>query len=356
LSSCSTANASTCGSSFDTCSCGAPTTATGCSGAKVKYSVLGGVTTTAVTPAGSTAPPAVNKTRYADEWTRFLYLTDVNAAAGQQNVTTFTIDAFNAKQDADQTALLYSMAKSGGTGSSGYYAAKNKNDLVFALGDIFAKIQATNGTFASASLPVSAASRTVNANEVYLGIFRPDEAAKPLWYGNLKRYQIGNFGGSFNLADKSGAQAVNPLTGFLDNCATSWWTEDSGKYWWGVTSNPPPIGACPASPKNPFDPYSDAPDGPLVEKGSVGEIIRQGNDPTSAPTWALNRKIYTKGFLTFNAANSGMAAADVDFVRGLNVDATGTYLTYPYDPADPTKRRLFVPPSTETSCTQGLCR
>jgi hypothetical protein len=169
------------------------------------------------------------------------------------------------------------MAKSGGTGTSGYYAAKNKNDLVFALGDIFAKIQATNSTFASASLPVSATNRAVNANEVYIGMFRPDEAAKPLWYGNLKRYKIGSFGGSFNLADKSGGQAVNPVTGFLDNCATSWWTSDSGKYWSGVTSNPPPIGTCPASPKNPFDPYSDAPDGPLVEKGSVGEIIRQGN-------------------------------------------------------------------------------
>ena len=65
----------------------------------------------------------------------------------------------------------------------------------FDLGDIFAKIQATNSTFASASLPVSATNRAVNANEVYIGMFRPDAAAKPLWYGNLKRYKIGNFGG-----------------------------------------------------------------------------------------------------------------------------------------------------------------
>jgi len=340
LSSCSTANASTCGSSYDTCSCTAPTTTTACSGGKVKYSVLGGVTTTTVTPTGTTALPAANKTLYADEWTRFLYLTDVNAAAGQQNVTTFTIDAFNAKQSADQTSLLYSMANSGG---GQYYAAKNKNDLIFDLGDIFTKIQATNSAFASASLPVSATNRAVNANEVYIGTFRPDTDAKPLWYGNMKRFKIGNFNGSFNLADKSGAQAVNPLTGFLADCATSWWTSDSGKYWWGVTSNPPPTGACPASSKNTFDPYSDAPDGPKVEKGSIGEIIRKGNNPSSAATWALNRKLYTKGFLTFNAANSGMAAADVDFVRGLNVDATGNYLTYQYDPADPTKTTTIRP-------------
>jgi len=223
LSTCSTDNAGTCGSSYDTCSCDAPTTTTGCSGGKVKYSVLGGVTTTVVKPTGTSLPPPANKTRYADEWTHFLYLTDVNAGTGQQNVTTFTIDAFNAKQDADQTSLLYSMANAAG---GQYYAAKNRNDLVVDLGDIFAKIQASNSTFASASLPISATNRSVNANEVYVGLFRPDAAAKPLWYGNLKRYQIGNFGGAFNLADKSGAPAVNPLTGFLDDCATSWWTTD----------------------------------------------------------------------------------------------------------------------------------
>jgi type IV pilus assembly protein PilY1 len=340
LSSCSTANAGTCGSSYDTCSCGTPTTTAACTAGKVNYSVLGGVTTTAVTPTGTTAPPAANKTLYADEWTRFLYLTDVNAGAGQQNVTTFTIDAFNAKQSADQTSLLYSMANSGG---GQYYAAKNKNDLIVALGDIFAKTQATNSTFASASLPVSGASKALNANEVYIGMFRPDAAARPLWSGNMKRYKIGNFGGSFNLADKSGTQAVNPLTGFLTDCATSWWTSDSGKYWWGVISNPPPNGACPASSSNAFDPYSDAPDGPKVEKGSLAEIVRRGNNPAAAPTWALNRTLYTKGFLTFNAANSGMAAADVDFVRGLNVDATGNYLTYQYDPADATKTTTIRP-------------
>ncbi|HEY2968835.1 MAG TPA: PilC/PilY family type IV pilus protein, partial [Casimicrobiaceae bacterium] len=340
LSNCSAANAGTCGANYDTCSCAAPTITTGCTGSMVKYSVLGSVTTTSVTPTGTTALPAANKTLYADEWTRFLYLTDVNAAAGQQNVTTFTIDAFNAKQSADQTSLLYSMASSGG---GQYYAAKNKNDLVFDLGDIFTKIQATNSTFASASLPVSATNRAVNANEVYIGMFRPDADAKPLWYGNMKRYKIGNFSGSFNLADKSGAQAVNPLTGFLADCATSWWTADSDKYWWDVTSNPPPNGACPASAKNTFDPYSDAPDGPKVEKGSVAEIIRRGNNSPSAPTWALNRTLYTKGFLTFNAANSGMAAADVDFVRGLNIAPAGTSLTYQYDPTDTTKTTTIRP-------------
>src|SRR5205823_7075868 len=99
LSSCSTANAGTCRSNYDACSCGTPTTATGCNGGKVKYSVLGGVTTTTVTPTGTTAPPSANKTRYADEWTRFLYLTDVNDAKGQQNVSTITFVVFTAMME-----------------------------------------------------------------------------------------------------------------------------------------------------------------------------------------------------------------------------------------------------------------
>jgi type IV pilus assembly protein PilY1 len=340
LNSCSTDNAGTCGGTYDSCVCQPPTTSTGCAGAKVKYSVMGGMTTTAGTPTGTTAVPAGNVVRYADEWTRFLYLTDVNAGAGQQNVTTFTIDAYNDRQDITQTALMMSMANAGG---GQYYAAKNKNDLIFDLGDIFAKIQATNSTFAAASLPVSSTNRAINANQVYIGMFRPDPDAKPLWYGNMKRYKIGNFGGSFNLADVNGTSAINPLTGFLDECAASWWTTDSNKYWWAVTSNPPPVSGCPASAKNPFDPYSDAPDGPHVEKGSVAEVIRKGNDPAAAATWALNRTLYTKGFVTYNAANSGMAAADVDFVRGLDVDANGNYVTYAYDPANPANTTAVRP-------------
>src|SRR5206468_13136365 len=125
--------------------------------------------------------------RYADEWANFLYRTDVNAASGQQNISTFTIDAFTPnKQDADQTALLYSMAYYGG-GASNYYAASDQNAINAAFGDIFAKIQTTSSTFVSASLPVNATSRSLNANEVYIGMFRPDAEAKPLWFGSMKR-------------------------------------------------------------------------------------------------------------------------------------------------------------------------
>ncbi len=345
---CSTANAGACGAGYDTCTCSTPTTGAGCAGGTVKYTLVGGYTTTTVKPTGTWCAPgtagcpyAASTIRYADEWTKYLFDTDVNPAAGQQNVRTFTIDAFNAKQDANQTALMFNMANVGG---GKYYAARSRSDVANALTEIFNKIQiqATDSAFASASLPISATNRAVNANEVYIGMFRPDVDAKPLWYGNLKRYQIGNFNGSYNLADSAGLQAVDPLTGFVDDCATSWWTTDSKQFWWDITTTPPPNSSCAAT-EGILDPYSDKPDGPHVEKGSVAEVLRSGNNPAGPSTWALNRTVYTKGFVAFNTMNSGMAAADVDFVRGLNVDAAGNYLTYQYDPADATKTTTIRP-------------
>ncbi len=344
LSSCNTDAAATCSAQYSSCSCatsGASTT--GCTGSKVTFPVSGNVTTTNVTPTGTTAPPTNLTLRYADEWTRFMYLTDVNSAAGQQNVATYAIDVFNAKQDANQTALLYNMANSAG---GKYFAAKNQNDIQTAFAQAFAEIKAVNSTFASASLPVSATNRAQNLNQVFIGMFRPDASADPLWYGNMKRYQIANFSGDYKLADANKIDAINNLTGFFTDCATSYWTSDSGKYWYGIPENPSPAGGCTA-PVTSFDPFSDSPDGPKVEKGAVAEVLRLGNNPpttTTTPTWTLNRNVYTKNFVTFNAANSGMAQADVDFISGLNVNSLGATQSYSFvDPSGATQTTTIRP-------------
>ena len=321
LSKCNTDNADTCGTSYDTCTCSSTsTTGTGCSGGNVKYTIFGAVTTTNVTPTNTTCTPGVpgcGPLRYADEWAQFLYQTDVNRAPGQQNVTMFTVDVFNAKQNADQTALLYNMACYAG-GCGNYYAAKNQNQLVIDFGEIFSKIMALDSTFAAASLPISASNRTLNANEVYIGMFRPDANANPVWYGNLKRYQIANFNGDYQLADAAKQPAVNPLTGFVDDCRISYWTNNSGKYWANVSTNPSPAGLCPPA-NTPYDVFSDAPDGPKVEKGSVSEVLRRGNSPpatNTSPTWALNRNVYTKGFVPFDTTKRPHARNRRGFHQG----------------------------------------
>ena len=295
--------------------------ATGCSNPEKKWMVQCAVNTTTVTPTNTYSFASGNATDHkADEWTRFMYQGDASSESAQQNITTYTIDVFNDQQDANQTALLMSMARVGG---GKYFAAKNLDQIVTALKTIFAEIQAVNSTFASASLPISATNRQLNDNEVYIGMFRPDSQARPRWFGNLKRYQLIKTPGGIELGDATGATATDNNTGFVTGCAVSYWTTDSGTYWADDPITPPPINSCTTSTTNKF---SDAPDGPHVEKGSVAEVIRKGNNPpttNTTPTWAVNRtmKTLSGGTLAdFTTTTSGLSTSLVNYIRGVDVD------------------------------------
>lgn len=320
ISQCATTDYAACtDGTYSSCSCSSSTTsAVNCGNNRLKYTVQAVSTTTTATPTGTYSQPA--RPRLVDEWTRFLYQTDVSPISGQQNIATYTIDVYNAQQDADQTALLQNMAKVGG---GKYFAATDENKIVNALKEIFAEIQAVNSTFASASLPVNATNRSQTENQVFIGMFRPDPDAKPRWFGNMKRYQLIESGGSIELGDVAGNAAVNPLTGFITNCAASYWTTDSGTYWQNISINPSPAGACTTSANSI---YSDAPDGPQVEKGAVAEVIRKGNNPpgtNTTPTFAVNRTLYTvynNALSAFNTTSSGLSSELVDFISGQDVE------------------------------------
>lgn len=218
-------------------------------------------------------------------WTRFLRLRpDLgpigSAAAANGAIVTYTIDVWDAanQQSVPYTTVLKNMAQEGG---GIYYQAASDSDLQNSLQNILNQIQAVNSVFASASLPVSVSVRGTYLNQVYLGVFRPDANAKPNWTGNLKQYQLGVdttvSPPSVFLADKTGAAAENPTTGFTNPSVTSFWTQAS-TFWdplyfvnsQGVGGN------------------SDAPDGDLVEKGGAAQYLR-----TTYATSQSNRKIYT---------------------------------------------------------------
>ncbi len=252
-----------------------------------KFAVQSTSTVITVAATGGAAVPSSSDARMTDEWAKFLYTTDVSSALGQQNVATYTIDVFKDAPDARQTALLNNMAKVGG---GRYFQASNEGAILNALREILVEIQAVNTVFASASLPINATNRSQNENQVFIGMFRPDANAKPRWYGNLKRYQIALFGGEAKLADKDGLEAVAASTGFVQSCASSYWTTDSGNYW---SFSPDGAGLCLTSGTNVF---SDLPDGPIVEKGATAEVVRKGNNPpatNTTPTYAFNRTLYT---------------------------------------------------------------
>ena len=266
-----------------------------------------------------------SKVYTADEWARFMYQTDVSALPGQQNVRTFAIDVFGPSPGPNQPTQSNYLSNMARVGGGEYYVARNSADVVSALGKVFAHIQSVNDTFASASLPVSATNRAQNANQVFIGMFRPDQSAGPRWMGNMKQYQLSNSGTTVDLADANLQPAVNPVTGFLASCATSFWTTDSGNYWSNVPTSPSPAGTCPASVTT-FDRFSDSPDGPIVEKGSVAEVIRKGNNPpttNTTPTWTVNRKVYTQtsaGLVDFTTTSSGLVQDVVDYTLGKDVN------------------------------------
>jgi type IV pilus assembly protein PilY1 len=260
---------------------------------------------------------------YADEWARFMY-------AQNPQIVTYVMDAYypDDNQDAAYSASLAGIAKQGGGSYKhvrGTTDLNGKSDILNELLRIFAEIKAVNSTFAATSLPINTTNRTQNKNQVFIPMFRPDPDAKPRWMGNLKQYQLITSGSNIVLGDYSSpAQpVVNPLTGFPTACALSAWTTDSGTYWQNVPLSPSPAGQCPSTT---FNPFSDAPDGPIVEKGGVAEVVRKGNNPPSTnttPTWAVNRTIYTQSgaaLTAFNTASSGLSTAVVDFIQGKDVN------------------------------------
>jgi Tfp pilus tip-associated adhesin PilY1 len=284
-----------------------------------------------VTATGTSATPSGSDARYADEWAKFLFTTDVNSATGQQNVQVYAIDVFKDAQDARQTALLLSMAKYGG---GKYFQASNESAIINALRQIMIEIQSVNTVFAAASLPINATNRSQNENQVFIGMFRPDGSAKPRWYGNLKRYQIALFGSDAKLADNSSPvqEAVSATTGFIQPCAKSFWTSDSGTYW---SFSPDSAGTCSTSGLSEF---SDSPDGPQVEKGGAAEVVRKGNNPTATdttPTYLVGRNLKTcdgtacTAFTDFNSTNvtqTHVGAADstehtrvINYTTGVDV-------------------------------------
>ena len=312
---------------YENCRCDAgDTIATGCpASAADSYELLGRSQTIVANETGVFTAGAADV--MADEWARFLRekgallpgtgvtdpVTGTLIPESRMRASTYTIDVFNAQQSPDFSALLFSMARAGG---GKYYQAKNESEIKAALLAIFQEAQAVNSAFSSASLPVNATNRAQNENQVFIGVFKPDQGQEPRWFGNLKRFQlISATGGIIELGDANGDAAINLQTGFLGDCAVSFWTTDSGSYWGPVQSTDPPyaLGACNSSDFSSLSDFSDLPDGPFVEKGAAAEVLRRGNNPSANPdsdgNFLLTRSMRTVTTGLANGANLPVFAA-----------------------------------------------
>lgn len=270
----------------------------------------------------------LNKNRPTDEWARFLYQTDVSEMTGKQNVITYTINVCKDACSPEQGRLLTSMANVGG-GSP--YTAGSAAAIQAALAQIFSQIQSENSAFASASLPVSVNAQGTYLNQVFIGMFRPDEP--PRWFGNLKQYKFradadsaGNVT-AIRLVDKTNnLDAINPGNGFINPCAQSFWST-ADTYWPSGY-----VGSCLDSLIG-TDTRSNSPDGEIVEKGGAAQRLRA----VSGASGASARSVKTCSgctdnsalvdFSTSTASAAALGAADatehsalINWVRGQNVD------------------------------------
>jgi type IV pilus assembly protein PilY1 len=207
--------------------------------------------------------PSGSQDNVADEWAKFLQTS--------MGVKVYTVEAAQATggQGPGWSALLKSMAAQ----SKGeYYDLSATPDLgkalSSALDDIFSKIQSVNSVFSSVSLPVSVNTQGTYLNQVFVGMFRPDDSAYPRWNGNLKQYKLGlDTNNQLILQDAAGTNAINNQTGFIAPCARSFWTPapSATDAYWSFR----PAGDCLGKEA------AESPDGNVVEKGAQGYMLRQ---------------------------------------------------------------------------------
>ncbi|MBK7521891.1 MAG: pilus assembly protein PilY [Gammaproteobacteria bacterium] len=204
--------------------------------------------------------PADAQDNIADEWARWMK----QDALG---LTTYTIDVNRASDGNGPgwSALLRSMAAV--SGGKYFDVAASGTAIADALNVAFGEIQAVNSVFASPSLPASAHTRSTLLNEVFIGMFRPDENGLSRWLGNLKHYKIGLLDGSPRLLDSRDEPALDSGTGFMTGCARSFWTPATTDTYWAFS----PSGSCLAVSGSDA---SNSPDGPVVEKGAQAHVLR----------------------------------------------------------------------------------
>lgn len=275
------------------------------------------------------AIPGVTDTSWTDEWARFL---------NQNGISVYILDAYNAQQNISHSKTLERAAVVGG---GAYFAVKNQQQIETALGKIIAEINARDSTFASAALPVSASNRSQYLNQVFIGMFRPDRSAQPRWLGNLKQYKLGlTASGDVQLRDTLDANAINPQTGFVHECAVSHWTSDSASFWLGIKGLDVDASQCTAFPTVTSgatsvtgSAWSDLPDGPTVAKGGVAQVVRNGNNPPASnatpAAWSAGMRrllTYDAGaanrLATVNTTRTGWTTSLLEWVAGRDDDTT----------------------------------
>lgn len=280
---------------------------------------------------GTTTEIPISPTKFqynvADEWARFLR----KQSSLKAKVYTIDVNPSNQANGPANSALLKSMAIAS---DAKYIPVRIREGdggtaLVDAMNGILSEIQSVNSVFASVSLPVSVNTQGTYRNQVYIGMFRPDDEARPRWAGNMKQYKLGYNNNVLNLQDANSVSAINSSTGFITECARSFWTPTLADSYWDFR----PMGDCLTFANSD---RSNSPDGNVVDKGAQAfqlrsEVRSTTKIKTCSPDFGTCAAGGASALTDFNTSNAAISqallgAADsterdalIDWARGLNV-------------------------------------
>ena len=286
-----------------------------------------------ITGATDTIPlsPSDSEENPVDEWALFMK----NSSLG---VTTFTIDVDKVADPDSKGPGWSALLQSAATASGGTYfdvSSADPDSIAAAIAQVFSNIQDVDSAFASVALPESAQEGTF-LNQVFISMFRPDKTGAPRWAGNLKQYRFGfDAAGALGLLDANGNRAVSSDgTGFIAECARSYWTPTALDSYWAFK----PQGGCSIADSA----KSNSPDGPVVEKGAQAYKLRSASartvktcSPVFASCTALTEFATSNSAITQALLDPTTGATNrsdlIDWGRGVNVDREGnaTYVTRP---------------------------
>ena len=153
------------------------------------------------------------------ELTKWLHTTGFDTADGiHTTVTTHTIGLYEGGG-----AWLEEVATEGG---GTYHTASNAEEIQAAFDNIIdTAVTATSATFVAAGTAVNAFDRTLNRNELYFSVFKPESSAR--WAGNIKKYKLAvTATGNIEIQDAH-TPPLNAVdaSGFFSQASRSYWTD-----------------------------------------------------------------------------------------------------------------------------------
>jgi type IV pilus assembly protein PilY1 len=298
-------------------------------------------------PAGVNNATRTQFQSWGDEFARELLNQDFSVRDGVQSITTFAVGVIGANSDPNNSTVppfdgffsfLDSMARAGGSprvinGSGNptyFYPALGPGAIANAIDAAFDRILSANNVFTSAALPISVNTQGIYKNQVFIGMFRPDELMRPRWYGNIKQYKFAFDAGTnvLSLVDSASNAAVSSITGFVEPSAVSYWTSSSA-FWTNA-------------PRGTINPTSDSPDGEIAEKGGAAQRQREsfatsqnGRNVYTCVGCAANTILSLEPTAQFASSNNSISAGAlgvpgsdrgdlIDWVRGTANATSGT--------------------------------